>query len=482
MADCNVSGLEAYIPSTEKPWNEQRIKHLYFRLGYSITPGEIKDLLNVDPKSYIENLFDHAHQLPVFPEPVWAKWKPDQFNEEDGTEHYMIYNQFVTDWINQTLKDPVREKITFFWSNILVTKWEDYYFSPILYRYVTLLQRNAVGNFKTLISEIGYDDSMLIFLNGYQNNKWEPNENYARELLELFTLGLDNGYTEQDIREIARAFTGFNTFDDENITIKFNPGTHDYGIKTIFGETGNFGYDDVIDLLFEKKGPLICQHICKKIYRHFINAEINQAIVDELAQTMLNNNFELLPVFKQLFTSEHFFDQMAFNTHIKSHVEYFSIFIKQFGYTLNYDEGGSFIWFNSSLGQSYFDPIDVAGWKENKSWIDSGSLIVRWLYTGWLVDSYIWNNKDLVITYLKNLSNNSNDVEFVMQSIISPFFVDGLSAPIYYNNLLKAFKADLPENYYEQGLWNLDWDPDFIVYQVSLLFGEMKKLPDFAIC
>jgi hypothetical protein len=122
MADCNVSGLEAYIPSTEKPWNEQRIKHLYFRLGYSVTPGEIKDLLNVDPKSYIENLFDHAHQLPVFPEPVWAKWKPDQFNEEDGTEHYMIYNQFVTDWINQTLKDPVREKITFFWSNILVTK------------------------------------------------------------------------------------------------------------------------------------------------------------------------------------------------------------------------------------------------------------------------------------------------------------------------------------------------------------------------
>ncbi|MCO6460347.1 MAG: DUF1800 domain-containing protein [Saprospiraceae bacterium] len=482
MADCNNSNLDTYVPSSEKPWNEQRIKHLYFRLGYGITTKEITQLLSVNPIDHIENMLDHAYSLPVYPEPVWANWKPDQFNEEDGTEHYIIYNQFVTDWINECVQDPVRNKIAFFWSNHLVTKWEDYYYSPILYRYVILLQRNALGNFKTMISEIGLDDSMLIFLNGIQNTKYEPNENYARELFELFTLGLDNGYTETDIREAARAFTGFNDVDYENITIKFYPGTHDYGSKTIFGETGPFGYDDVVNLLFEKRGQLVCKFVCTKIYKHFVNAEPNQAIIDQLAQIMYDNNFELLPVFKKLFCSEHFFDQMEFNTHIKSHVEYFTGILKQFGYTINYDEGGSIIWFNSSLGQTYFDPIDVAGWKENKTWIDSGSLMTRWLYTGWMVDSIIWNNKDFVINFLKEISNDSNDVEYVMQCIIAPFFVNGLSAPIYYDNLLRAFKADLPQNYYDQGLWNLNWDPDFICYQVSLLFAEMKLLPEFGLC
>lgn len=121
-----------------------------------------------------------------------------------------------------------------------------------------------MGNFRTMIREIGLDKGMLIYLSGVYNHKWDPNENYARELYELFTLGLDNGYTQQDIRETARAFTGYNDFDYDNMTIQYNPETHDNDEKTIFGETANFDYNGVIDLLFEKKGMLIAQHTCKR--------------------------------------------------------------------------------------------------------------------------------------------------------------------------------------------------------------------------
>lgn len=482
MADCNLAPLSPYVPTAEKPWNEQRVKHLYARIGYGITAAEIPDILSKNPVEYIESLVDEAFNLPVFPKPDWADWKPGQFNEEDGTEHYIIYTQFVTDWINEKLKRPLRDKIALFWSNVLVTKFEDYYYAPFLYQYVTNLQRNALGNYRTFIREMGLEHSMLIFLNGFQNNKWQPNENYARELFELFTLGLDNGYTENDIKETARAFTGYNGADLENYIIYFTPFTHDNGLKTIFGETANFDYNGVIDLLFEKKGELICRHVCGKIYRHFVNAEGNDNIIQQLADIMLANDFELLPVFKALFCSEHFFDATEFNTHIKSHIEYFTGILKQFNYTLNYEEGNAIIWYSSSLGQTYFDPVDVAGWKEDKSWIDSGSLLVRWLYSEWIYGTLIWQNQDFVISYLKNLTNNSNDVEFVVRTVVDQFFVSGLASQADYDRLLIAFKADLPENYYEQGLWNLDWEKDFICWQTNLLLNEMARLPDVTLC
>jgi len=484
MADCNTSTLNEYTPGAERPWNDSRVKHLYNRLGYGANKSDIEWALTQDPAALVKSALDAAYNKPLQDKPEWADWTPEQFNEEDGTEHYLIYNKFMTEWINYTVQDPVREKILFFWSNVLVVQWGSHYYTPYLYQYTNLLQRNALGNFKTMVREMGMDNGMLIYLSGVYNHKWDPNENYARELYELFTLGLDNGYTEEDIRETARAFTGYNDFDYENMVIKFNPETHDNEEKTIFGETGNFDYDGVIDLLFEKKGFLICQHTCKKIYAHFINAEVNQTIVDELAQVMFENNFELLPVFKKLFASDHFFDEFELNTHIKSHVEYFTHFLKQFDYTLREDNGGSFLWFCSSLGQEYFEPVDVAGWKEDKAWIDSGSLLVRWLYTDWFTWTLFAEDEERMnktVAYMKYMTNDSNDVQYVCRTLVDQLLVKGLVTESDYELLLTAFKNDLPDNYFEQGLWNLDWDKNFVVGQMWKLLDSFKKLPDFTL-
>ena len=123
----------------------------------------------------------------------------------------------------------------------------------------------------------------------------------------------------------------------------------------------------------------------------------------------------------------------------------------------------------------------MAGWKENKTWIDSVSLLVRWLYTGWFLSDIIWNQQDQAIAYLKELTNDSNDVEYVVRTLADQYLVQGLASQSDYDNLLIAFKADLPDNYYAEGLWNLDWDPNFISVQMSGFFETFKRLPDITL-
>ena len=151
---------------------------------------------------------------------------------------------------------------------------------------------------------------MLMYLNGYENRNNAPNENYARELYELFTLGEGNGYTQDDITETARALTGYNNRQDGG-PIYFNPNRFDNGEKTIFGRKGNWNYDDVINILFEEKSDLISKFIVRKLYKHFVSPDVNEAIVDELALYFINNNFELEPLYRKLFKSEHFINSFS---------------------------------------------------------------------------------------------------------------------------------------------------------------------------
>ena len=151
--------------------------------------------------------------------------------------------------------------------------------------------------------------------------KNNPNENYARELYELFTLGEGNGYSQEDITETARALTGYNRFKTYLGVIEFNENSFDKGKKTIFGQTGNWGYKDVIDILFENKKDLIADFICTKIYRYFVSPQIDSSTVSDMAETFKQNEFELKPVLKQLFKSEHFFDPANNNVMIKSPID-----------------------------------------------------------------------------------------------------------------------------------------------------------------
>ena len=206
-----------------------------------------------------------------------------------------------------------------FWMNHFVTELESYgSYAPYMFQYYNLMQTHALGNFKEFVRAVGVNSTMLVYLNGFENTSNNPNENYARELFELFTLGENNNYTQQDILEASRALTGYNHWDDPGAQIYFDQSTWDEGPKTIFGSEEFYTYDELIDTLFELRETEIAQFICTKLYKYFVSHEYDaitqEDIINPLAQTLIDVNFEMAPMLRQLFKSQHFFDERAFGS------------------------------------------------------------------------------------------------------------------------------------------------------------------------
>ncbi len=240
LTNCATGTLAPYVPDAITPWDQRRVLHLYRRLGFGASPQVVEAALGQTPATLVDNLINQAINTPLPPQPVWADWDINDYTDfGQQTQQQLI--EWVVSWIRSMLNNGVREKMTLFWSNHLVAKYEAYACPSQLYQYHTLLQQHAFGNFKTLVYEMGKTPAMLVFLNGVQNTSLEPNENYARELYELFTLGQGNGYTQTDIQETARALTGWNGYLTFCGGISYIPFLHDNGQKTIFGQTGNWG-------------------------------------------------------------------------------------------------------------------------------------------------------------------------------------------------------------------------------------------------
>ncbi|MEL6923666.1 MAG: DUF1800 family protein [Bacteroidota bacterium] len=311
--NCVVGSITPYVPSESMPWNRTRALHLYRRMGFGASQQEIEAALQKDPTALVDEIIDAAMILPLPEEPDWGNWALSDYN---GNVEQAIdqVKGWTYQWLDDMIKHGFREKLALFWHNHFVTQIDSYNCPSYLYQYHRLLQEYALGDFKTFVKKMGTTPAMLIYLNGVQNTRFEPNENYARELYELFTLGRDNGYTQSDIVNTAKALTGYNGFTEACATIGYVDGFHDPSSKTIFGKTDTYDYDKLHDLLFEERSSAIATFICTKIYRHFVNPQVDENIVASLAQTFLasqdQGQFPLAPVFRQLFKSEHFFDDL----------------------------------------------------------------------------------------------------------------------------------------------------------------------------
>ena len=212
-----------------------------------------------------------------------------------------------------------------FWHNHFVTDTEVYVHARLAYGYLNLVRKHALGDFKQFVYDMGLNLAMLIYLDGTSNTHIAPNENYARELLELFTTSPEdqNGqpnYTEADIREMARALTGY-VADLRQFRARFFDNRFDDGEKTFLGRTGNFGYADVVDIVFEERTDALAHFICVKLYKAFVYAAPAPEIVDELAEIFIDNNFQIAPVLRTLLKSAHFFDREVHGARIKGPIE-----------------------------------------------------------------------------------------------------------------------------------------------------------------
>ena len=290
-----------------------------------------------------------------------GKMRRQQYREELKNLNLM--------WIDEMInsESQLREKMSLFWHGHFACRVINSYFQQEL---LHTIRTNALENFGDLLKAVSKSPSMLQFLNNQQNRKKKPNENFAREVMELFTMGRGN-YSENDIKEAARAFTGWG-FNLQGEFV-FRKQFHDDGSKTFLGKTGNFNGDDILNILLENKQT--AYFISKKIYSYFVNEEITEEKVQWLSTRFHNNNYNIKNLLEDIFTSDWFYSENNIGKKIKSPVELLAGMRRLL--PLELDNDNAQLLFQKVLGQILFYPPNVAGWPGGKSWIDSSTLMVR---------------------------------------------------------------------------------------------------------
>ena len=272
-------------------------------------------------------------------------------------------------WLSEMINSEaqMREKMSLFWHGHFACRVINIYFQQQL---INIIRENALGNFGNLLREVSKSPAMLSFLNNQQNKKQHPNENFAREVMELFTMGRGN-YTEEDVKEGARAFTGWGfNFQGEFVD---RPFAHDNGQKTFLGRTGNFNGDDIIDMLLQRRET--AKFITAKLYRYFVNETPDSEKIDLLSDRFYQSNYDIKKLLNDIFTSDWFYSDKNVGMHIKSPIELL-VGIRRL-IPLELDKPEVQLLFQRALGQILFYPPNVAGWPGGKNWIDSSALMLR---------------------------------------------------------------------------------------------------------
>ena len=315
----------------------------------------------------------------------------------------------------------ITELMTLFWHDHFATSADIIIYPPAMYHQNKALRENCIGNFKELVTLMTFDPAMMIWLDNNQNSVGSINENFARELLELFTLGEGN-YTQNDVEEAARALTGYYT---DGLNIFFVPELFDNGEKTFLGQTGNFDAYDIIDIIFEQEQT--AYYISEKFYKYFIYEQPNDIIVQQLADILIENNYDIKPLMIELLNSEHFFDENFYGSKYKDPVTHSIGSLRQLyidinqsidvPYTLN--ELLRYVQFIG--GQRLFYPPDVSGWPGYRYWINTYTLPFRKLYTNYLLDGTLGIINDPV-SFAERIPNGLSDSNALLDYLYIYFY------------------------------------------------------------
>lgn len=355
--------------------NQKQVQHLYWRAGFGTDYNTViknsgksdKELVNklLSPYPYTKLTEDMVTR----DRSIISKMSEEEMNAWKRKNRQNV-TRFNTRWVSlmATSEDMVREKMAFFWHNHFACSSN---FDIHIQSYLDLIRKNALGTFRDLLFAMAREPMMLYYLNNEQNRKTSPNENFAREVMELFTLGRNKGYTEKDIREAARAFTGWGS--EHGGIFKFREKLHDYGEKTIFGKTGNFSGEDVLNMLLHQKH--CARHLSEKLYCFMVNPKVNENHVAKMADVLYESDYDIKTWLSYVFTSKWFYDEENIGVKIKSPVEL--LVGIQRGFHLALANPDDIVFIENILGQRIFYPPNVAGWAGDKSWIDSSTLLFR---------------------------------------------------------------------------------------------------------
>ncbi len=351
-------------------------KHLLWRAGFGPSLSQLINLEKIPTRDVLRDLFSKKSYSDIHFDTPAANIDYQTLSKTDAETRKQIQqlNRKQTLEINLNFfdqmvaaDDQLREKMAFFWHGHFATRVVNAAFNQQI---LGVIRENALGNFRDLLFEVSRSPAMLQFLNNQQNVKNHPNENFAREVMELFTMGRGN-YTEKDIREAARAFTGWAYQKDG--TFIFKEKQHDQGDKTFLGKTGNFKGDDILNIILEQRAT--SRFIVAKLYRFFVNESLDEKIVDQLSSKFVNSNYDITALLHEIFSADWFYDQKNIGSKIKSPIE-LMVGIRRV-LPMNIGDRQNLIQYQQLLGQMLLYPPNVAGWPSGKAWIDSSSLLLR---------------------------------------------------------------------------------------------------------
>jgi len=369
------------MPVTDQLKNQ----HLLWRAGFGPAVYQLDDLAKTSPQKLYRDLQRASSKKPEYLQAAdnylqglmlgmqEAGRQQKEMSSEQKKEIRKRSRESIRNlnlyWMNEMVNSDaqLREKMAFFWHGHFACRNLNIFFQQEL---LHIIRRNALGSFRDLLHEVSKTGAMLNFLNNNQNRKDHPNENFAREVMELFTMGRGN-YTEDDVKEAARAFTGWGAnAKGEFVFRKFQ---HDDGSKTVLGKTGDFDGDEVLEILLEQKQT--AKFISQKIYRFFVNDMIDQPKVDWLADRFYKSGYDIGRLMEDIFTSDWFCEEKNIGCKIKSPIELLVGIQRMLPMKLENEE--ALLLLQRLLGQILFYPPNVAGWPGGKTWIDSSTLMMR---------------------------------------------------------------------------------------------------------
>jgi uncharacterized protein (DUF1800 family) len=519
-------------------WGQSEVKHLLKRTLFGAPKEDIDHFASKSLKHAIQQLLNTSAPVPA---PPVNNYNDDKYTDEEiqpgvtwitatklsGMNSGRRRNSFKAWWmgcmINQ--QHTLREKMVLFWHNHFATEMNMIDNPFMIYKHNVLLRQYALGNFKTMVRAVTIDPAMLKYLNGNANAKKAPDENYGRELQELFTVGKGPGsqYTEADVKAAARVLTGFRI---DNKVIPdvhgiFDAGRHDendkqfsafYSNKVIKGRKGKEGegeLDELLDLIFQQ--PEVARFICRKLYRffvyHLIDEVTEKTIIEPLAHTFRESNYEIKPVLERLLSSRHFFDMGNRGGIIKSPVDFAVGLVRE--YQIPFPAEDSFVdqygfWYNiqitaSQMQQNIGDPPNVAGWPAyyqeplfDKSWISSDTLPKRTAFTDrMMTNGFARNGKKLLVDpvqYVKQLPTPGDPNKLIDDLALLLYAVDIPVEEKQYMKtgiLLQGLQGMASDHYWTDAWKKLQDKPDDaanaknVTNKLKNLLKYMMSLPQY---
>jgi uncharacterized protein (DUF1800 family) len=501
--NARLQEIEVGLEPFSGEFTDRHLAHLIKRISFGVNPDELNTFRNRGISAVLDHYFSNRID---FPEPVnnynnidSEKIDPE-VNEGDSFVLAKFDNELEGDriislkaWMIRRILDSqssIQEKMILFWWSYLPIKMWDVFVSKNCYRYFKMLERHSLGNFRELIKDLTIDPAMLIFLSGAFNNKYTPDENFARELQELFCIGKgkDAGYTEEDVRAVARVLTGW-TIDWESIQNTgapqsiFNPEMHFtgekrfsafYGNRVIQGREGADGaleLDELLDMIFTNSET--AKHISRKIYAFFVSTEISESaernVITPLAGIIRQNNYDIAPALRVLLSSAHFFHPHIMGVMIKNPLDFTLGLWKNFEMKKaanpqeERDLYGGILWQTANIGMEIGDPPNVAGWPPyyqtpmyDKIWINSDTIAKRiflcdsMIFWGYRLTGSQFITAD-ILEFVKKLSRPEDPNLLIHEASVTIMGV-GLSES-FVDLVKQILLSGQDQDYYWTGAW-----------------------------